>query len=188
MMRILAIDPGNVQSAFVAFDAEHGDVTSAGIQENRLLLEQIRIASSDRLAIEFVACYGMSVGRTVFDTCCWIGRFIEAFDGPYNKVMRKSRWGPGPEQYGSEGIYEGECMHLCKINRAKDTNIRQALIDRFGPGKEAAVGVKAKKGPLYGFRKDMWAALSVAVTFADQYEALRKDNNLQAGDIGRGAI
>ncbi|MBV8782506.1 MAG: hypothetical protein JO353_14005, partial [Phycisphaerae bacterium] len=52
--------------------------------------------------------------------------------------------------------------------RAKDGNIRQALIDRFGPTKERAIGKKKSPGPLYGMSGDCWSALAVAVTYADQ--------------------
>jgi len=62
-------------------------------------------------------------------------------------------------------------MNLCGVMKAKDGNIRQALIDRFpatGGGKIPQIGTKAKPGPLYGFSRDKWAALAVAVTFQDQ--------------------
>ena len=61
------------------------------------------------------------------------------------------------------------CMALCKNNRAKDKNIRQALIDRFGPGK-AAIGTKKAPGPLYGLKSHLWSALAVAVVAADALE------------------
>lgn len=70
-----------------------------------------------------IASYGMPVGKEVFDTCVWIGRFIEAFDLEYEYVYRKD-----------------EKMNLCHSMKAKDSNIRQALIDRFGP-----VGTKNNK-------------------------------------------
>ena len=62
-------------------------------------------------------------------------------------------------------------LHLCGSARAKDTNIRAALIDRFGGtgGRRAAVGLKASPGPLYGIRSHEWAALAVAVTWHDQH-------------------
>jgi hypothetical protein len=42
--------------------------------------------------------------------------------------------------------------------RAKDANIRQALIDKIGPQ-----GTKAQPGPTYGIKSHSWAALAVAV-------------------------
>lgn len=59
-------------------------------------------------------------------------------------------------------------LHLCNSVRAKDANIRQALIDRYG-GKEKAIGKKKSPGPLYGIKSHMWAALALAVTYHDQY-------------------
>jgi len=55
-------------------------------------------------------------------------------------------------------------LALCGDSRAKDANIRQALIDRFGGS--AAIGRKTAPGPLYGISRDVWSALAIAVTFA----------------------
>jgi hypothetical protein len=52
-------------------------------------------------------------------------------------------------------------MFLCGSNRAKDGNIRQALLDLVGPQ-----GTKKAPGPTYGLRGDEWAALAVAVTIS----------------------
>jgi len=43
--------------------------------------------------------------------------------------------------------------------KAKDANIRQALIDKLGP-----VGTKKSPGPLWGVKSHIWSALAVAVT------------------------
>ena len=59
-------------------------------------------------------------------------------------------------------------LTLCGDARAKDPNIRAALIDRWGGSKAAAVGTKKSPGPLYGFKSDMWAALAVAETFIER--------------------
>lgn len=147
---MLAIDPGPQQSAWVQYMA--GAPMKAGISDNDELLRDLyRVWEPlcEPVVIEMIASYGMPVGRDVFETCLWIGRFMEAADGA-DLVYRKD-----------------VKMHLCQSPRAKDANIRQALIDRFGPGKEAAIGKKASPGPLYGFKADMWAALAVAVTYAD---------------------
>jgi hypothetical protein len=57
-------------------------------------------------------------------------------------------------------------MHICGQMKAKDSNIRAALIDRFG-GKERAIGRKASPGPLFGITADRWAALALAITWLD---------------------
>jgi hypothetical protein len=62
-------------------------------------------------------------------------------------------------------------LHLCNSMKANDSNIRAALIDRYGPGKDKAVGLKASPGPLYGLTGDCLAALGVAIT-ASETEAL----------------
>lgn len=146
---ILAIDPGPNESAWVEFDGER--VIDHGITCN----DDVRmIVALDRLRpliVEGIACYGMPVGKETFDTCIWIGRFIEAHLGNYALVYR-----PAVK------------MHLCHSMRAKDPMVRQALIDRFGPGKEAAIGRKKTPGPLYGISSHCWSAMAVAVTYWDQ--------------------
>ncbi len=143
----MAIDPGPEKSAFVLYD---GKVVAKDIVGNRHLLEAIKSEEqAGKLVVEMIASYGMPVGAEVFETCVWIGRFIEANNGAHAKVYRKD-----------------VKLHLCGQPRAKDPNVRQALIDRFG-GKEKAIGSKKRPGPLYGIKGDMWAALAVAVTYAD---------------------
>ncbi len=61
-------------------------------------------------------------------------------------------------------------LHLCGTARAKDNNIRAALLDRFGGSRSVAVGTAKHPGPLYGIRSHEWAALALAVTFWDQHE------------------
>ena len=153
-MILLAIDPGNEQSAWVLYDTEAKTPKDSDIVPNHLMLEQISRSPITHLAIEMVASYGMPVGRTVFDTCVWIGRFIEAWRGPFTRVYRKD-----------------VKMHICQSMRAKDSNIRQAIIDLYpasGGGATPQIGTKKAPGPLFGFAKDKWAALSVAITWADR--------------------
>jgi len=153
-MKILGIDPGTDKSAIVGLDTETGHVYSACTCPNEEVLKILATPKSYRdsgfvLAIEMVASYGMPVGREVFETCVWIGRFIQQWGLGYTFIYRKD-----------------EKMTLCGSMKAKDANIRQALIDLFGPGKEKAVGTKKRPGPLYGIHGDEWAALAVAVTYA----------------------
>ncbi len=156
-MRILAIDPGNVESAFVIYDPRDGSIGRFGKLQNEQLLSQLSgvvlsqlsgVVGFDVLVVERVACMGMAVGESIFETVFWSGRFVEKFGGRWDRVKR----------------HEVK-MHLCGSMRAKDGNIRQALIDRFG-----APGTKKNPGKLYGVSGDVWAALAVAVTYADKLQ------------------
>jgi hypothetical protein len=151
---ILAIDPGTTQSAWCVFDGSK--VVDCDTQENSVVLQKLRMgfAKDYKPAIEMIASYGMPVGKEVFETCLWIGRFIEACS-EREPVL----------------IYRKDVkLHLCQSTRAKDPNVRQALIDRFEPlggGKVPQIGTAKKPGPLYGVSSHVWAALAVAVTFHD---------------------
>lgn len=154
-MRILAIDPGNQQSAYALLDADLRPVKFAKKPNNEVMKDCINILGEDRtiVVIEMIASYGMAVGKEVFETCVWIGRFIERL---------------APETY--KLIYRREEKeNLCGSMRAKDSNIRQALIDRFG-----VVGTKKNPGWFYGVSKDVWAAIAVGVTYHDKVEEERR--------------
>lgn len=149
-MLILAIDPGSEQSAYVFYDTFVGKAISFEIMPNDALLKKLGslISEVEHLAIEMIACYGMPVGASVFETCVWIGRFIEAAAIPHTKVYRKD-----------------VKMFLCGSTRAKDSNIRQAIMDKYGSSREKAIGTKKSPGPLHGFKADIWAAMGVALTW-----------------------
>ena len=155
---IFAIDPGPEFSAFVEYKRGlllgHAKVPNADLLE---ILRSDHWGGSRQLAIEMIASYGMPVGREVFETCVFIGRCAEAWNHQDVDPIRVTR-------------HEIK-MHLCHSARANDAAIRQALIDRFGPGKDRAIGKKASPGPLYGLAGDEWAALALAVTVADRMEA-----------------
>ncbi len=144
-MITFAIDPGPEQSAFVAWDGSI--IKQSGYTENNKLLGHITDAGffEWRFVCERIASYGMPVGREVFETCFWTGRFIERSGGNMALLERLK-----------------VKQHLCHDSRAKDGNIRQALIDRIGPQ-----GTKKAPGATYGISGDVWAALAVAVTFHD---------------------
>jgi hypothetical protein len=150
---LLAIDPGNTESAVLIYDAEANLPEKWAKLPNEEALEWIAKSTADEMHVEMIASYGMAVGASVFETCVWIGRFLERWQDTYRPSGR---------------VMRGEVkMHLCGSMRAKDANIRQALIDRYG-GKEDAIGRKATPGPLYGMSGDCWSALAVAVTVAER--------------------
>ncbi len=157
---VIAIDPGPEKSALVVFNGT-GVQGATFYGPNEEILSWLKGKSNlpvrfsfGPLVIEKIACYGLPVGAEVFETVYWSGRFAEA--------------------YGAENVHRitrNEVKnHLCHSSRAKDGNVRQSLVDRFG-GKEKAIGKKATPGPLYGVSGDQWAALAVAVTFWDRQVA-----------------
>lgn len=147
---ILALDPGTDVTGWAVLS--HGVIVDSGVLPNADVLAALSFDGGSRewqdaevLAVEMIASYGMPVGREVFETCVWIGRFIEA-------------WG-----YAHRLIYRRDVkLHLCGSARAKDANIRQALLDKLGPQ-----GTKKAPGPTYGVKSHAWAALAVAVTAAE---------------------
>lgn len=149
-MIVVAIDPGPLQSGWVIYDA--GRVLGSGVELNGSILQLLESQPRDRrLAIEMIASYGMAVGKSVFDTCVWVGRFQQVWHAPAAVRL----------------VYRQEVkLHLCQSANAKDSNIRQALIDRYPPtggGKTPQVGTKDKPGPLYGMSSHAWPALGVAI-------------------------
>ena len=161
MGTILAIDPGNTKSGYVIVEHDGEEIRrmlDAGKIENNVLLPLIAqkvYGNGYDVAIEMIAGMGMTVGQEVFDTCVWVGRFWEI-------ALRSGGYEP-------KRIYRREeKLYLCGRLSAKDKNIRQALIDRYG-----VVGTKANPGFFYvngvKFAKDMWAAMAVAVTYFDKY-------------------
>jgi hypothetical protein len=154
-MRILAIDPGSSQSAYLGLEGDR--VYDFGIVPNEVMVG-VHLAlhiGADVVVIEWTAPRGMPASAELFETMWWAGRFAQAAMG----------------QVRVERLKRGDVKrHLCGTTAATDTNVRAALIDRFGGvgGKAAAIGLKASPGPLYGVSKDVWAALAVAVTYSDK--------------------
>lgn len=150
-MKVLAIDPGNRKSAWCMIDGETLRPLFFDKEENQVVLTAVQHLSYDSIVIERVASYGMAVGRDVFETCEWVGRFTQAARVPPDYVYRQE-----------------EKLHICGDSRAKDTNIRRALIDRFAKH-DLKNGKGTKKNPdwFYGFSADVWQAYAVAVTYVE---------------------
>lgn len=145
---VIGLDPGPERSALVEFDG-HAVLTTV-YDINDEVLKELQAARVRKccLVIEQVASFGMPVGAEVFETVFWSGRFAEAYG--FVDVHRIKR-------------LEVK-MAICHDSRAKDANIRQAIIDQYG-GKEKAIGRKACPGPLHGISGDLWSALAVAIAW-----------------------
>jgi len=158
MKYVIAIDPGSEKSAYVIWDGE--TIQNANIVPNDELLRGFGVNKRSDFAwagyglvVEQIRCYGMTMGATLIDTVFWSGRFCQAWGKEFHLIPRMD-----------------VKMHLCHTSRAKDKNIRQALIDRFGP-----VPTKKIPNPVYNghkISKDLWQSWALAVTHYDKQEDL----------------
>lgn len=152
-MTILALDPGNTQTGYAVIEMPEFRLVEFGKIDNDVMLDRIvgsDLPPVDTVAIEMVASYGMAVGREVFETCVWIGRFHQAAGHPNTHYVYRKE----------------EKEILCGSLRAKDANIRQALIDRYARHDlKNGKGTKANPDVFYGVSKDVWAAIAVGVTY-----------------------
>lgn len=157
--RVLAIDPGTKQSGWCVFDGNR--VLESGVSSNREVLDRVLIvggyvakglAEPVTLAIERFEARGMAIGDESIETILWTGRFRQAWHAPDEVVMVKR----------SEVKLE-----LCGSSRAKDPNVRQALIDYLG-----RPGTKKSPGGTYGVASHAWAALAVAFVVAHPARAI----------------
>lgn len=145
-MKILAIDPGEEYSGYVIMDSKTYKPIKFGKEENFHVITLMGKEMFDFVVVEMVASYGMPVGKEVFETCTWIGTFETFAKCPHKRIYRKD-----------------VKMNLCGTTQAKDSNIIQALKDRFGDK-----GTKKNPGWFYGFKADIWQAYALGVTFLDQ--------------------
>lgn len=155
---LLAIDPGSTHSAYVIMREDDMFPLAHGKIENRqMILEILQFCAcnndgNSKIAIEMIASYGMPVGREVFDTCVWIGRFYQMAIGEGIRPAYVYR--------------QSEKLCICHSPRANDATIRQALVDKFAPNvPNKGKGTKKAPGWFYGFASDTWSAYAVGVTF-----------------------
>jgi hypothetical protein len=147
-MRLVAVDPGTFESAYVSFDPDTKIIHDRGQADNQAVLiwleKQRRVFGCERLVIEMIKSYGNAMGDSTIETCVWIGRFIERWSGPVDKLPRKTI-----------------VTTLCMNPRANDSNVRRALLDMYTPAK------------VKGFTRDMWSALAVATAWTMMREERR---------------
>lgn len=141
-MKVLGIDPGNKDSAFVLFDGQR--VVDHGHWGNEALLKRLRARTFGdepyTTVIEQVEGFGKPVGTEIFETVFWSGRFAQA-SRPFDRVGRKQ-----------------VKRHLCGRTNVKDQDVRRALFERFG-------------GFPDGFNGHKLSALAVALTWWDRQQS-----------------
>lgn len=148
-MILLAVDPGPTKSSYCLYDVlEDKPISFYTVFNSATFTFPIK---PTHVVIEKMACYGMPVGETVLETVYWSGEL--ACQMRYQGIQIIDR------------ITRKEVVvQLCRSARAKDTNVIQAMKDRFGEK-----GTKKKPGLLYGIKADEWQALGLAVAYSELY-------------------
>jgi hypothetical protein len=163
-MKILGVDPGTVNSGYVIFSPDDMSILESGVVDNEEFLHLSVWDDVDIVCIEMIASYGMPVGQTTFETILWIGRYVQVC------IFKNKKF---------ELLYKKKDINptLCFSNKAKDANIRQAILDLFpatGGGSVPQKGTKSNPGPLFGVSSHAFSALAVAMTYAIQNKLVNR--------------
>jgi hypothetical protein len=164
-MLVLGCDPGNQQSAFVLYDTNESKPIKWWKSDNAMCRSNLSAIACEKvslLIIEYTPPYTLqsasgrgSVPNQLMLTAFEAGRFAERWrnlrlDHDFCLISRTD-----------------VKKHLLGRATGNDSNVTQAILDRYGGTREVAVGTKKKQGPLYGITKDCWAALALAITFVE---------------------
>jgi len=181
-MQFLAVDPGTTESAYVVMHEDYSTSAHAKVP-NQQLLNLINEGEFQELVIECMESRAPTdkrgnqsvIGWTTYETCYWIGRFMEAASRrgmPVYRVMRteeksriiptkKNRLPPLPPP----------------VPDSTDGKIRHGLIARFAKfDKKNGKGRAGCRDTFYGFKADEWSAFAVGVVHLDKLreEALKR--------------
>lgn len=175
-MKIMAIDPGTTESAYVILDDQY-QILSADKVGNDVILSIIADAPGlDAVIIEDIeprysstdrSAAGAVMGQSTIETIKAFGRF--SWQASLRGLMVGSIFRRD----------ERSCLIPTKRNglpplpetapKHADGQIRASLIRRFARhDQERGRGTKANPDTFYGFHGDMWQAMAVGVTWLDQ--------------------
>lgn len=175
-MKIMAIDPGTTESAYVIMDDQY-QIFSADKVGNDVILSIIADAPGlDAVIIEDIeprysstdrSAAGAVMGQSTIETIKAFGRF--SWQASLRGLMVGSVFRRD----------ERSCLIPTKRNglpplpetapKHADGQIRVSLVRRFARhDKERGRGTMANPDTFYGFHGDMWQAMAVGVTWLDQ--------------------
>lgn len=156
MAKYLGIDPANIQSGYVIVDENLKPIEFGKIDNEELINKIYEIKHDmDYIAIEMFASFGSVVGKSVFDSCLFIGRLLEATKDCKNVQL----------------IYRREeKMTICGTMKSNDSKIRQELIKQFAKFDfKNGKGTKDNPDWFYGFKADVWQAYAIILTAYEKY-------------------
>ncbi len=182
-MKILGIDPSDIKASFVLWDTQKGIKEYAHNEDFKVvinkegkkekiydlghahcisvddmcmyIINKMHLKHIDLIAIETIESRGMPLGKTTLNTMYNVGRFVQTIN-MVNMDFEENKIKKTPHMLIKR---REEQILMCGNTKAKDSNITQYLIDKFGKK-----GTKKEPGYTYGISKDNWQAFGVAVT------------------------
>lgn len=145
-MTVLAIDPGDTQSALVIVNDRFNTIEHHEKSPNEEILEICRRQRHDIFAVEILEDRGFGGSKPIrvqhlYDTQLWAGRFFEASCGIYKY-----------------GVFRRDVKRtFCASFKAGDKEVRAAMLGFYGNP-----GSKRNPGNTYGITADQWSALAIA--------------------------
>lgn len=140
---VLAIDPGEVKSAF-AILTPAGRVARSGYQINgdlRDLLEDGLSRDCAAFLIEDFLPWGQPATRHALNTCKWIGRFYETiyqYEGRPPVMVDRGK----------------ACQFMLGRRQVKKVDVKEFVISEYTTPEQHGVGDERRPGPLYRLKTD----------------------------------
>lgn len=173
---LIGIDPGTTETAYCIIDYNNkilNEVLFKDKIKNDAVYYALKTSLKDYIkanninhievliAIEHIENHGMAVGSSTFETCYFIGELNYRLKNELMYNLLKDIQELKTASIDTQRVYRHqEKTAICYNSRAKDSNIRQALIDTFG-----IVGTKNNQGYFYGFKSDIWSSFAIAYTY-----------------------
>jgi hypothetical protein len=143
---IIGIDPGESNSGYCIIERVDGrpNILEAGNISNEALKLFLltRSANIDLVAIEKIVGMGQTVGASTFNTCIWIGRFMECTTAPHKLIRR-------------DDLKKFTCGKRTRVN---DSQIRSAVLKIL-----EKYGYTSKELNKIGVTSHAWQATAVAI-------------------------
>ena len=145
---LVSLDPGPTATGVCCFDGFY-KLLACGHLPNDSVERLIERVDPCITVCEDIVGFGMSVGKSTFDTAKQIGRFwilSELYSREWHLINRRDIK-----------------LLCCGDAKAKDKDIRAAMIASWGQQ-----GTAKLPGPTYGFTNHTWSALAVGTAWIKQ--------------------
>lgn len=160
-MIVLALDPGTTETGYTILNEEYKPLDFGKVNNEVLVSDFVRLHEKhniDLVVIEQLSSYGNIIGDSVLLTAVWTGRF-------HQKIV-DNHIGQYPIAYVKRKQYVTD---LTGNPKAKDSNVRQYLVDRFEPNaSNNGKGTKKNPSRFYGMSADEWQSTALCVWMMDK--------------------